>query len=141
MTPEQINIEIAKACGCRWYEFSHSAAKVKFRQLLTPHEQAQPWVVRHGGKPFTGTLSDADLNGAATENYHGSLDTMREPLSKLTEAQKSEFGEHAAIAIGCADDWYEGWQMGLSGFFDLITLPPEKISEIYVRTIGKWRDG
>lgn len=73
-------------------------------------------------------------------NYPEDLNAMREALLTLTPAQQCEFGERLAGMLGHADDYYDGWNISASSFFEAATAKAEMLSECFIKTIGKWED-
>jgi hypothetical protein len=59
----------------------------------------------------------------------------------LTEAQRAEFGEHLAEAVGYSDDYYEGWSITAHGFAEIAMTTESQRIDAFLKVKGLWREG
>jgi hypothetical protein len=119
MTPQEINIEIAKVCGWR----NIHTRNCRFERSKTGQRLC-------GYHPNGGgtLLPNGETSNANTlPNYHGDLNAMHEAEQTLTDEQYSRYG----------------WTLLGDGHIEareFLSAPPGKRAEAFLRTLNLWKD-
>lgn len=129
MTPEAINIAIAKACG--WVQ-AH----------VTPEQSARFGVTKHFKAWFPPDAREWDDLGCP--NYTGSLDAMAGAEATLTGIEPDVYANHLCDAINAArldsygDPENGSPQLAWPGVFQVAHATAAQRAEAFLRTRGLW---
>lgn len=113
MTPEAINRAIAESVG--WHRCPTCLM----------------WA------PPIAELDDTKCQ-ACLPDYFNDLNAIHEAVKTMPEKLQCVFGELLAGELGYDDDYYDGWDIGTYGLFQLASATSQQLSKTYLRTINKW---
>lgn len=119
MTPEQINIAIAEACGWKW------------------HGEAT-----YGGTQCNGWWKDDRYSFHGIPNYHGDLNACAAMEATTSYLERAKYADTLYAIIPASQcsivASYEG-EHDFGGYFGLLTATAPQRCEAFLRTKGLWK--
>lgn len=122
MTPEQINVAIAKACG--WTAIKNCNTSVGGYCARSPDGEID--YTNLGGSEDAAIL-------ISCPNYYGDLNAIRSVVRTLPGEQTVSYVKELRLIIERADD------LRTVHWFAVVEASAAQRAEAYLKTIGKWK--
>jgi hypothetical protein len=130
MTPDEINVAIAEACGARIitkrFEDGHKGSRRYGKKWAWNGDESTPCA--HAGGGAFGWGWNQEAGALELPNYHGSLDACAEMEATLTEDEWKDY----CIPLGGRDT---NW----TGAKKLLSAKAPQRCEAFLRTKGLWK--